>query len=159
MSLAGFYVLFLCTFTFDTENDKKMLAGRNRKFLAALAVAGAMILASCESNRWFQSEDTLNAKIQTTWDKIIINHSYPLEQWTFSNGKVYAVIGSAQTPTDIDTGNYSVTTTMSRAYLTITDFKRGDFNSKWEILELDGGILVIATDHGSGVKQLEFQEK
>jgi len=138
----------------------------NSNIFAALVVVGALILSSCESNRWFQSEDTLNAKIQTTWSKIRINYDpnvpYNPEAWTFREGTVYRVIGPTQTPIDGDTGHYTVSTTLSKAYLTITDFHRlnpGEMNGKWEILELGGGILAIAVDHGSGVRQMEFEEK
>lgn len=137
--------------------------GNNSKVFAALVVGCVLILSSCESNRWFQSEDSLNAKIQTTWDKIKINPNTNSEEWTFKEGTVYRVIGPVQTPNDIDTGHYSVSTTLSKAYLTINDFNRlqDHMNGKWEILELSGGILFIATDHSgsSGVQQLEFEEK
>lgn len=133
------------------------------KIFAALFIGAGFVLSACETNRWFQSEDSLNAKIQTTWSKIRINPSAFLEQWTFDGGKVYRVIGSPQSPTDIDTGNYSVETTISKAYLKISDFRRqqDELNAKWEILELSGGVLFIATDQNgsSGVKQLEFEEK
>src|SRR5687767_9863942 len=137
--------------------------GNNSKTFTALLVGCVLIFSSCESNRWFQSEDTLNAKIQTTWKKIRINYNpnvtYNPEEWTFREGTVYRVTGPVQTPIDIDTGNYSVSTTLSRAYLTINDLEGGLLNGKWEILELGGGVLFIAVDHGSGVEQLEFEEK
>ena len=140
-----------------------MLTGRNNpKIFAVLAVAAGLILSSCDSNRWFQSEDTLNAKIQTTWNKIKINPNATSEQWRFSEGKVFRMKIS---PTDTaqDVGNYSVSTSLSKAYLTITDFTMvtDELNAKWEILELDGGVLFIATDHdgNTGVKQLEFEEQ
>ena len=134
--------------------------GNNSKTFTALLVGCVLIFSSCESNRWFQSEDTLNAKIQTTWNKIRINPEYDAEQWTFSQGTVVRLKISDQTnDTTVEHGNYSVSTSLSNAYLTITDFPTLDLNAKWEILELSGGVLFIATDHGSGVLQLEFQEK
>jgi hypothetical protein len=138
-------------------------AGNSSKIFAAFVVGCVLILSSCESNRWFQSESTLSAKIQNTWDKIKINPTSNSEEWTFKEGTVYRVIGPVQTPIDIDTGHYSVSTTLSKAFLTINDFNRlaDNMNGKWEILELSGGVLFIATDHNgsSGVQQLEFQEK
>ena len=138
-------------------------AGNHSKKFVALVIDWVLILSSCESNRWFQSEDSLNAKIQTTWSKIRINPNSNIEEWTFREGTVYRVIGPVQTPIDIDTGSYSVSTTLSKAFLTMSDFNRhqDEMNGKWEILELGGGILFIATDHdgSSGVKQLEFEEK
>jgi hypothetical protein len=136
-------------------------ASNNSKIFAAIGFV--LIMSSCESNRWFQSEGTLNAKIQSTWDKIQINPTNNPEEWIFKEGTVYRTIGLVQTPIDIDTGHYSVSTTISKAFLTISDFNRlaDDMNGKWEILELSGGVLFIATDHNghSGVQQLEFQEK
>ena len=137
--------------------------GNNSKIFATVIVVCVFVLSACESNRWFQSEGSLNAKIQTTWDKIRINPNGPPEEWTFKEGTVYRVIGQVQNPTDIDTGHYSVSTTLSKAFLTMSDFNRlqDNMNGKWEILELSGGVLFIATDHdgSSGVQQLEFQEK
>ena len=142
-----------------------MHSGRNNPkiFAAVFAVTVALILSSCETNRWFQSEDSLNAKIQTGWNKIRINPNAFVEQWRFNEGKVYRLIGPLLTPADIDTGNYSVSTSLNKAYLTINDFKRVEdkLNAKWEILELNGGILFIATDHdgSTGLQQLEFEEE
>jgi hypothetical protein len=132
------------------------------KFFAVLIIACGLMLASCESNRWFQSEDSLNAKIQTTWKKIKINSTYPNEQWTFLEGNVTRVKITPDT-TITDHGTYSISTSLSKAYLNITGFTvftTDGYNAEWEILELDGGILFIATDNGgSGVKQLEFEEQ
>lgn len=137
---------------------------RNQRLFAAfLAVMVGLLLPSCETNRWFQSEDSLNAKIQSTWNKIKINPNTWEEQWIFTEGKVYRFLGSPLAPSDIDTGNYSVSTSVNKAYLTIDGFNRiqDELNAKWEILELNGGILFIATDHdgSSGLRQLEFSEK
>ena len=137
----------------------------NSKFFAPLfGVALILFLSSCDSNRWFQSEDSLNAKIQTTWTKIRISSdpNIPTEKWTFSEGNVQRV---KMTPTDtvIDNGYYSISTTWSKAYLNITDFDlvMDELNAKWDILELNGGIMFIATDHdgSTGLKQMEFEEK
>jgi hypothetical protein len=133
-------------------------------FASLLIVTGVLVLSSCDSNRWFQSEDTLNAKIQTSWTKIRMttDPNVPTERWTFSGGNVERMKLSP-TDTVIDNGHYSISTSLSKAYLNITDFTilTDELNGKWEILELDGGILFIATDHdgASGVKQLEFEEK
>ena len=142
-----------------------MLTGRNSSgFLTALVLVAVIMLSSCDSNRWFQSEDSLNAKIQTTWTKIRIssNPGIPTEKWTFSEGAVERVKYSS-VDTVVDNGHYSISTSLSKAYLNITDFTLvlDELNAKWEILELDGGILFIATDHdgSTGLKQLEFEEK
>jgi len=142
-----------------------MLYNRNnlKIFTMLFAVVG-VALYSCESNRWFQSEDSLSAKIQTNWDKIRINPNSPIEHWNFSEGKVTRIRVTGQDST-IDHGNYSIHTTLSKAYLNISDFTTlvplDNFNAKWEILELNGGVLFIATDHDghSGVVQLEFEQK
>ena len=127
-------------------------------FIVLVAVSG--FLSSCESNRWFQSEDKLRAKIQTTWSMIRIPSNAPIEEWMFKEGKVYRMYG---TPFDTITGNYSVSTTLTKAFLTITDLSPDNeqFNAEWEIIELDKGLLFIATDHGgaTGLRKKEFIEK
>lgn len=140
-----------------------MFAGRYKsKIFIALFIVAGFAFVSCQSNRWFQSESTLNAKIQSTWNKIRINPAAPIEQWTFSEGKVTRIKMTAQ-DTLVDHGNYSINTTLSKAYLTITDFTlvADQLNAKWEILELGGGVLSIATDHNgsTGLQQEEFEEK
>lgn len=139
-----------------------MKPGRNHKLFAALFVVAGLLLFSCESNRWFQSEDSLNAKIQTSWSKIKINPNSPSEQWTFSEGKVTRIKMTAQDTLE-DHGNYSISTSLSKAYINITDFTlvADELNAKWEILELNGGVFSMATDHDghTGLQQLEFEEK
>src|SRR5436853_5718117 len=93
----------------------------NMKIFAILFAVVGVALYSCESNRWFQSEDSLNAKIQTNWDKIRINPHSPFEHWNFSEGKVTRIRVTGQDST-IDHGNYSIHTTLSKAYLNISDF-------------------------------------
>lgn len=138
------------------------IKNRSGFFATTFIVVCAVVLSSCESNRWFQSEDSLNAKIQNTWKKIKINPSSASEVWTFSEGKVFRLKTTA-TDTAQDVGNYSISTSLSKAYVNITDFTlvMDELNAKWEILELDGGVLFIATDHDgtTGVKQLEFEEQ
>jgi len=125
-----------------------------------LLFAGVILISSCESNRWFQSEDKLKSKIQTTWSLVRINHSAAPEEWIFKEGKVYRL---SLAPVDtIDIGNYSVSTTLTKAFLSITDFYTAPLlNANWEIIELDKGLLYIATDHdgSTGVMQKEFTEK
>ena len=130
------------------------------KIFFTLAVV-SLLLSSCESNRWFQSEDKLKSKIQTRWEKVLIPSTLPKEDWIFKEGRVYRLQG---TPLDtIDIGNYSVSTTYTKAFLNITDFSLAldQLNGNWEIIELDNGLLFIATDHDgtTGVMQREFVEK
>lgn len=83
---------------------------------------------------------------------------YPPESWMFTEGKIYRY-----TYNDTMVGNYSISTTLTKAFLTITDLNPDNelYNAKWEIIELDRGLLFIATDHNgtSGLKQKEFTER
>ena len=138
---------------------------KRSKVLSAFffASAAAVLFSACESNRWFQSEDKLRSKIQTTWNKVLIPSTLPTEEWTFKEGKVYRLQGTQVDTIFIDVGNYSVSTSLTKAYLSISDFSRtaDKLNAKWEIIELDKGLLYIATDHdgASGLLQREFTEK
>jgi hypothetical protein len=124
-----------------------------------------MLFASCESNSWFQSEDTLKAKIQKSWDMVRIPSTRPAEQWIFREGKLTHFLYNSANP-DTTIGNYSISTTYTKAFLTITDVPAQKdaylgLNSKWEIIELDGGLLFIATDYDgtTGLRQREFTER
>lgn len=136
---------------------------RTRILSLVLVIGGvSIIFSSCESNRWFQSEDKLKSKIQTTWSMVRIPSTRPAEEWTFKEGKVQRIVFNT-TQTDSVLGNYSISTTYTKAFLSITDFNPDNeqLNANWEIIELDNGLLYIATDHdgASGVKQKEFSEK
>ena len=123
-----------------------------------------ILLSSCESNSWFHSEDTLKSKIQKTWDLVLPHKPY---EWIFKEGKFqqfeYGSIGII----DSTSGNYSIRTTYTKAFLTITDVpadkdaQYGGLNATWEIIELDGGLLFIASDFGgsTGLNQKEFTER
>ena len=138
---------------------------------AAMISLVVILFSSCESNRWFQSEDTLKSKIQHTWDMVLIpatdvnGDPRPPVEWIFKEGKLMHLIhGSAGV--DTTTGNYSVSTTYTKAFLTITDIPADrdaqlGLNATWEIIELDGGLLFIATDYdgSSGLRQREFTER
>ena len=135
-------------------------------YVAIIISAGIILLSSCESNRWFQSEDKLKSKIQTAWNMVLIpavdanNMPRPPEQWIFNEGKLYRLQGTPLV--GIDTGNFSISTTLTKAFLAITDLQHDNekFNATWEIIELDKGLMYIATDHdgSTGLKQKEFTE-
>ncbi|HLG34414.1 MAG TPA: hypothetical protein VI757_05990 [Bacteroidia bacterium] len=144
-----------------------------RKIFSNAAVLSLVVIlfSSCESNRWFQSEDTLKAKIQRTWDMVLIpandgngNPRPPIE-WIFKEGTFQQFIFMS-TGIDSTYGNYSISTTYTKAFLTITDVPPHKdvpygLNATWEIIELDGGLLFIATDYdgSTGLRQREFTER
>lgn len=125
----------------------------------------AILFSSCESNSWFQSEDTLKSKIQHTWDMVRIPSTRPAEEWIFKEGKLLHFVYKSS-GTDSATANYSISTTYTKAFLTITDAPADynatyGLNATWDIIELDGGLLFIATDYdgSTGLKQREFTER
>lgn len=133
-------------------------------YQAAVISLVVIIFSSCESNSWFQSEDTLKSKIQHTWDRVRISPGAP-EEWIFKEGKLHHFVYGT-TGTDSATANYSVSTTYTKAFLTITDAPADynatyGLNATWDIIELDGGLLFIATelDGTSGLTQREFTER
>jgi hypothetical protein len=137
-----------------------------KNLLSIAAVSLAVILfSSCETNSWFQSEDTLKSKIQKTWDKVRIPSTSNPEEWIFKEGKLKHFVHKSN-GMDSTTANYSISTTYTKAFLTISDVP-ADYNATyalnatWEIIELDGGLLFIATDYDgtTGLRQREFTER
>jgi hypothetical protein len=137
------------------------------KIISRAAVFSLIVIlfASCESNSWFQSEDTLKAKIQKTWDMVRIPSTRPAEEWIFKEGKLMHFVYSGNS-VDSAVANYSISTTYTKAFLTISDAPADHdavyfLNAKWEIIELDGGLLFIATDYNgtTGLRQREFTER
>lgn len=107
----------------------------------------------------------MKSKIQKTWDMVRIPSTRPPEEWIFKEGTLKHFVHKSN-GMDSTTANYSISTTYTKAFLTISDAPADynatyGLNATWEIIELDGGLLFIATDYDgtTGLKQREFTER
>jgi hypothetical protein len=122
----------------------------------------SLLIYGCEKNPYFQSESTVAKKIQKRWQLVLVAPG-PSEDWVFTDGKVYR-IGTVKIPNDtIDVGNYSVSTSISDAFLYISGFKNANYlNTKLTISTIDDNVLsILGTDAttGSGTVYREFTAK
>lgn len=117
-----------------------------------------LLLAGCENFDLFQSEDTLNQKVQARWTLVRLPATNPQEYWTFESGMVYREIMS--NPMRYDTGTYKISTTLDNATIDLEGFKDtlSKISAPWDIVRLDDKIFFIATDKNGdpGVAQREF---
>jgi hypothetical protein len=127
-----------------------------RRLVLFSAAALLLALAGCENFDLFQSEKTLNEKIQGRWTQVRLPASNPQEYWTFNNGIVYREVGN---PPRYDTGTYSISTTLDNALIDLQEFDTLDkITAEWDIVRLNDNVLSIATDKNGdpGVTQREF---
>ena len=71
------------------------------------------------------------------------------------------MLGKVMTP--IDTGHYTIRTTLMKSYVKFEDFSLvlDELNGEWQIVELGSNVFVIATDHNgaTGIMELDFSRK
>src|SRR5258705_7986218 len=132
-----------------------------KRFLLFALISFAMLFWSCETNHYFQSEKKLKSEIQRTWTLVRIPATEDAEEWTFSEGKIARLRFNASSGTLKSEASYSVSTTLSNAYLEIEGLPSLDqLDGKWNIIELNKDDLIIALKKGgSGVLEREFVPK
>ena len=119
------------------------------------------LLSSCEKTEYFKSESGVDKDLQGKWTLLPIPKTSPVEEWTFHEGKIYFTKQDITTGTfnAVDTGSYSVHTSLSKVEINIKDVEFFiEYNGTWEVVLLDGKILVIAIKH-SGILERDFEKK
>ena len=132
---------------------------------------------SCSKQELFKSEKEIKKELQGSWDLIPIPRNdtihYPdnswsvsvhIENWTFDDSKV-TIINSGQ----VGISDYSVHTSISKAEFKLEGVtpvftnpaRVRSINGTWQIIKLDGDVLVIANDQDgiTGLTELEFKKK
>ncbi len=113
----------------------------------------------CEKNSYFQSESTINSAIEKRWHRIRVDGGVA-EDWVFKSGKIYRIQEKAGIQDTIDTGSYTVNTTISDAFITLSGFSPTyHFNAKFTIVDIDDDVLVFFGNdavNGGGTIYLEF---
>lgn len=128
-----------------------------------LLAAISLIITACEKTEYFKSEKAVKEKLKGSWTLVPIPRTSPDETWTFSDNVVYRsqMIGSVMTP--IDTGVYTISTSLMKVEIKIENFKivLDELNGTWQVVTLDSDYLIMATDHDgtTGILQREFTRK
>jgi hypothetical protein len=133
-----------------------------KKYLFYLLLC-LVLFSGCEKNPYFQSESKVSKKIQGRWQLIRVNPSETPQDWIFQNGQVY-IIGTSKTPNDtLDIGTYSITTTISDAFVVVNNFHVAVYlNTKFTISNLNDNVLALVGPDGvsnAGTVNREFVAK
>ena len=133
----------------------------SRLIIFSCALISSCLFLSCQKTEYFKSESGINKKLQGKWTLLPIPKTSPVEEWTFSDGKIYFTKFDSNLGVflPVDTGSYSVHTTLSKVEIKVQDVDfYTDYNGSWEVVLLDGDILVIAIKH-SGILERDFEKK
>ena len=120
-------------------------------------------LSGCEKVEMLKSEKSVEKELEGTWNLIPIPRTNPAEEWAFRENTIIRsqMLGSVMTP--IDTGHYTIRTTLMKSYVKFEDFSLvlDELNGEWQIVELSSNVFVIATDHNgaTGIMELDFSRK
>jgi hypothetical protein len=129
-------------------------------FFLLLATVG---FYGCEKVEMLKSEKGVEKELEGTWNLIPIPRTNPAEEWSFQDNTVIRrqMIGGVMTP--IDTGHYTVKTTLMKSYVKFEDFRLvlSELNGEWQIVELSSNVFIIATDHdgSTGIMERDFSRK
>ena len=133
-----------------------------------LFIIAAGSLAGCEKQEYFKSESDIKKELSYSWSQILMSHDtieMPYyHMWTFKDDKLTIILKKASNDAPMDTlyGNFSVRTTLTRVFLTTSNFPEVEawywLNTEWTDVALDNKGLVIAGEdpHAGGLKILEF---
>ena len=132
-------------------------------FLFALPV---VFIAGCESDNSFRSEGKLRLQIQAAWDVVPLDTGTVVEYWYFDGDRVSRIRpdNNPSTNDTIGKGNYTVNTTILKPFLSIDGLnsKSELLDGKWEIIELDADIMVLALkppEGQGGLVERDFTKK
>lgn len=126
-----------------------------KRLLLFIIIAAAGIFFACENFDYFESEKELENRIQNSWVRIQIPRDTDhVEVWRFAEGSLTKFINN----NPVDSGTYSIKTTVDDATLKMegcTDATDNTCNGSWDIVRLDGDVMILATERG-GILQREF---
>lgn len=129
--------------------------------IALLLAAG--IFYGCEKVEMLKSEKSVEKELEGTWSLIPIPRTNPAEEWSFRENTVIRsqMVGGTMTP--IDTGHYTVKTSLMKSFIKFEDFRivLDELNGEWQIVELSSNVFIIATDHNgsTGIMERDFSRK
>jgi len=136
------------------------------KLLLILVAAG--FLSSCEKTEYFKSESDIKKELGYSWKQVLMSHDTTLindyYMWTFKDDQLTIIRKRASDDVAFDTltGNYTVRTTLTRVFITTTNFPDNAswywMNAEWFDVALNNKGLVVASEdpQAGGIKELEF---
>ena len=130
-------------------------------YLLTLALL-TFFVYGCEKNTYFQTESGVKKKIERRWHLVRVSEAQPIEDWSFAEGRVYRIsVSNPSKPDTVDVGNYQINTTLSDAYLIVSDFKQVSYhyNTKYTIEQINEDYLTIFGNdqtNGAGTIYREF---
>jgi len=136
------------------------------RLLLLLFAAG--FLASCEKQEYFKSESDVKKELSYSWHQVLMSHDTTIipyyHMWSFKGDVLTIIIKKASDDTPVDTliGNFSVRTTLTKVFLTTSNFPESDawywLNTEWTDVFLDNKGLVVASEDpkAGGINELEF---
>ena len=131
----------------------------------------AVVFASCEKQEYFKSESSVRKELAYSWKQVVMTRKYystTYEVWRFHDDSLTITFTSDSLtdnnlpPVHTFSGTYSVRTTMTKVFVTVSDFPNDEgsyyFNSEWTVVSLDSKILVMASEdpHAGGINEREF---
>jgi hypothetical protein len=145
----------------------------------AIAIIALSVFYGCNKEEYFQSEKSVKSDLQGTWNLIpipkytdiqVINGTdttivkkLRVESWFFND--THVTIENNNGSGESGESEYSVHTSWTKAELKIESvsapLSASFYNGTWQIVRLDGDILIIAGDKdgATGLTELEFQKR
>lgn len=134
-----------------------------KRVLVVVLLLVSAVFCGCEKVEMLKSKKSVAEELSGNWNLIPIPRTKPAEEWSFRDNTVIRsqMAGGAMIP--IDTGRYSIRTTIMKTYVKFEDFRRilDEVNGEWQIVELSSNVLIIATDHDgrTGIMERDFARK
>ena len=133
-----------------------------------LLLMAAGFLASCEKQEYFKSESDVKKDLGYAWKQVLMSHDTTIipnyHMWIFKDDVLTIVLKKSSDDTPIDTliGNYTVHTTLTKVFITTTNFPDNEawywLNTEWTDVYLNNKGLVVASEdpRAGGINELEF---
>lgn len=143
---------------------------------SSIIVLITFIFNSCSKEEYFKSESGIRKELLGTWslipiprfDNTPLGKAVHFESWTFDESTV-SIINGFENNTQSASSTYSIKTTITKAEIKLEDVQPlfvsparvRVLNGTWQIVQLDGDFLIIASDQDgtTGLTELEFQKK